>query len=57
VVGQQGQAGAQAVTAAGYPTLLRTIPSALPKGQVIGESPQGNLATGTPVTIWSSAGR
>ena len=57
VVGQQGQAGAQAVTAAGYPTLLRPLPSALPKGQVIGQSPQGNLATGTPVTIWTSAGR
>jgi hypothetical protein len=24
---------------------------------VVGESPQGNLAAGTSVTIWTSAGR
>jgi membrane peptidoglycan carboxypeptidase len=57
VVGQAGPAGAQAVTAAGYPTLLRPIRSSLPQGQVVGESPQGNLAPGTPVTIWTSAGK
>ncbi len=57
VVGQPGAAAAQAVTAAGYPTLVRPLPSPLPQGQVIGESPQGNLAPGTPVTIWTSAGR
>jgi membrane peptidoglycan carboxypeptidase len=57
VVGQQGTAGAQAVTAAGYRAQVQPIPSSLPKGQVVGESPQGNLAMGTPVTIWTSAGR
>jgi membrane peptidoglycan carboxypeptidase len=56
VVGQPGPAGAQAVTAAGYPTQVRPLPSALPPGQVVGESPQGNVAPGTPVTIWTSAG-
>ena len=34
----------------------RSRPS-LPQGQVVGESPQGNLAPGTPVTIWTSAGK
>ncbi len=57
VVGQAGTAGAQAVKAAGYPVTTTPIPSGLPQGQVVGESPQGNLAAGTPVTIWTSAGR
>ena len=57
VVGQVGTTGAQTVTAAGYPVTMAAIPSSLPQGQVIGESPQGNFATGTAVTIWTSAGR
>jgi len=57
VVGQPGPAGAQAVAAAGYPAVVRPLPSSLPPGQVVGESPQGNLAPGTSVTIWTSAGR
>ena len=57
VVGQAGPAGAQAVATAGYQAQLVPIASSLPKGQVIGESPQGNLATGAPVTIWTSNGR
>jgi hypothetical protein len=57
VVGQPGPAGAQAVAAAGYPTVVRPLPSSLPHGQVVGESPQGNLAPGTSVTIWTSAGK
>jgi len=57
VVGQPGPAGAQAVAAAGYPTVVRPLPSSLPQGQVVGESPQGNLAPGTSVTIWTSAGK
>ena len=57
VVGQAGTAGAQTVTAAGYPVTMRTLPSSLPQGQVVGQSPQGNLPTGTAVTIWTSAGR
>jgi len=57
VVGQAGTAGVQAVKAAGYPVTTTPIPSGLPQGQVIGESPQGNVAAGTPVTVWTSAGR
>jgi membrane peptidoglycan carboxypeptidase len=57
VVGQVGTAAAQTVKAAGYPVTMHAIPSSLPQGQVVGESPQGNLATGTSVTIWTSAGR
>jgi membrane peptidoglycan carboxypeptidase len=57
VVGQGGTAGAQAVKTAGYPVTTTPIPSGLPQGQVIGESPQGNVAAGTPVTVWTSAGR
>ncbi len=57
VVGQSVTAGAQAVTAAGYQPQLQPIRSPLPQGQVIGQSPQGNVAPGTPVTIWTSAGR
>ena len=29
----------------------------LPPGQVVGQSPQGNLATGATVTLWTSAGK
>jgi membrane peptidoglycan carboxypeptidase len=57
VVGQPGPAGAQAVATAGYQAQLVPIASSLPKGQVIGQSPQGNLANGAPVTIWTSNGR
>jgi membrane peptidoglycan carboxypeptidase len=57
VVGQGGTAAAQALTAAGYPPSTQSIKSPLPPGQVVAQSPQGNLATGAPVTIWTSAGK
>lgn len=56
VVGQAGTAAAQSLTAAGYAPSVKPIPSPLPKGQVIGQSPQGNLAPGAAVTVWTSAG-
>ena len=37
--------------------LVQVGTSARPTGQVVGQSPQGNLATGTQVTVWTSAGR
>ncbi len=57
VVGQGGTAAAQALTAAGYTPSTQSVKSPLPPGQVVGQSPQGNLATGATVTIWTSAGK
>ncbi len=55
-VGQPQAAARQAVTAAGFPVTVRTLPGATaPVGRVVAESPQGNAAAGTPVTLWVSA--
>jgi membrane peptidoglycan carboxypeptidase len=56
VVGQARDAATAAVQSAGYPPNVQVIPSPVPTGQVVGESPQGNLDGGTPVTLYVSGG-
>ncbi len=54
VVGQQGSAASRALQQAGYPVTAQQISSTAPNGQVIGQTPQGNVSTGTPVTLYIS---
>lgn len=56
VVGQAGAAAAQALQQAGYPSTQQTIGSTAPRGTVVGQSPQGNVAPNTPITLFTSAG-
>jgi beta-lactam-binding protein with PASTA domain len=55
-VGQQGSQANQDLSQAGYPVRAVAMASAAPKGQVIGQSPQGNVPQGTPVTLYTSTG-
>jgi hypothetical protein len=57
VVGQRAGEARRPSRPRATPRRCRPIPSSLPHGQVVGESPQGNLAHGTSVTIWTSAGK
>jgi hypothetical protein len=56
VVGQAGPAATQALAKAGYPATTQPIGSTAPAGTVVGQSPQGNVASGTPITLYTSAG-
>jgi len=56
VIGQAGPAAAQALQQAGYPSTQQMIGSLSPRGTVVGQSPQGNVGAGTPITIFTSAG-
>jgi membrane peptidoglycan carboxypeptidase len=56
VAGQNRDAATAAVQGAGYPTTAQVVASTAPAGQVVGESPQGNLDPGTPVTLFVSGG-
>jgi membrane peptidoglycan carboxypeptidase len=56
VLGQQGQAATGTVQGAGHPVTTQQIYSAAPVGQVVAESPQGNLPPGVPVTLFLSGG-
>jgi membrane peptidoglycan carboxypeptidase len=56
VIGQAGQAAAQALQQSGYPSTQRPIGSRAPRGTVVGQSPQGNVDPGTPITLFTSAG-
>jgi membrane peptidoglycan carboxypeptidase len=55
-VGEQDTQANQDLSQAGYPVRAVTLASAAPKGQVIGQSPQGNVPQGTPVTVYTSTG-
>jgi len=55
-VGQQDAAASQTLSQAGYAVRPVQLPSAAPRGQVIGQSPQGNVPTGTVVTVYTSSG-
>jgi membrane peptidoglycan carboxypeptidase len=55
-VGDQDAKATAALSAAGYPVLTVPLSSAAPKGQVIGQTPQGNVAKGTPITVYTSTG-
>jgi beta-lactam-binding protein with PASTA domain len=56
-VGQSEAAAVQSLAQAGYPPRTVPIASPAPSGQVIGQTPQGNLPTGTPVTLYTSTTR
>jgi len=53
-VGQPEAVAVQSLAQAGYPPHTVPIASAAPGGQVIGQTPQGDVPTGTPVTIYTS---
>jgi len=56
VIGQAAPAATQALQQGGYSAATQTIGSTSPKGTVVGQSPQGNVAPGAPITIFTSAG-
>ncbi|HEX4252495.1 MAG TPA: penicillin-binding protein [Pseudonocardia sp.] len=55
-IGQQDSAASQTLSQAGYAVRPVQLPSGAPRGQVIGQSPQGNVPTGTVVTVYTSSG-
>jgi beta-lactam-binding protein with PASTA domain len=55
-VGAQDGQASQDLSRAGYPVRMVALASAAPKGQVIGQSPQGNVPQNTPVTLYTSTG-
>jgi membrane peptidoglycan carboxypeptidase len=56
VVGQPTDAARQALSKANYPVTLSPQPSGAPPGQVVGQSPQGNVPSGTRITLYTSTG-
>ncbi|MDT7630905.1 MAG: hypothetical protein QOI50_2835 [Pseudonocardiales bacterium] len=56
LVGEQRAAAEQTLRLAGYPVRVGALAAAGPAGQVISQSPQGNVAGGTPVTLFTSTG-
>jgi membrane peptidoglycan carboxypeptidase len=56
LVGEQRAAAEQALRGAGYPVRVDTLASGAPPGKVISQSPQGNVAGGTPITLYTSTG-
>jgi membrane peptidoglycan carboxypeptidase len=57
LVGQPGPVAAGTLDQAGYPVRTASLASGAPSGQVIGQSPQGNVPPGTPITLYTSTGR
>jgi membrane peptidoglycan carboxypeptidase len=57
VVGQQAAVAETTVQRGGYSVRTQNVDSALPSGQVVGQTPQGNVAWGTQVTLYVSNGR
>jgi hypothetical protein len=55
-VGQQDASASQTLSQAGYAVRPVQLPSTAPRGQVIGQSPQGNVPAGTVVTVYTSSG-
>jgi membrane peptidoglycan carboxypeptidase len=56
VIGQQGTSAQQALQGAGYPFTITEFNSSAPRGQVIGQTPQGNAPPGTPISLYVSTG-
>ncbi len=56
VIGQAGPAATEALQQAGYGATTQVIGSTAPAGTVVGQSPQGNVAPGTAITLYTSAG-
>jgi membrane peptidoglycan carboxypeptidase len=55
-VGTPVAAAEAALQQAGYPSTTQRLASAVPAGQVVGQSPQGNVTPGTTVTLQVSSG-
>ncbi|MCE3549861.1 penicillin-binding protein [Pseudonocardia sp. RS11V-5] len=55
-VGRTQAAATTALQQAGYAPSTTSVASALPAGQVVGQTPQGNADPGTPVTLLVSSG-
>jgi beta-lactam-binding protein with PASTA domain len=56
-VGDQDGRASGTLSQAGYPVRMVPLPSPAPRGQVIGQTPQGNVPKGTPVTVYTSSGQ
>ncbi|GDY31571.1 penicillin-binding protein [Gandjariella thermophila] len=52
VVGQPVERAQQALAQAGYPARIEPIPADAPGGTVIGQTPQGAVPRGTPITLY-----
>jgi hypothetical protein len=57
VVGVSSGDAQQTLAARGYPVELTREASRAPAGQVVGQSPAGNVAPGTPITLYTSSGQ
>ena len=55
-VGTEAAAATTALQQAGYPSTSQQVASTAPAGQVVGQSPQGDVAPGTSVTLQVSRG-
>lgn len=55
-VGLPGTEAAGRLDRAGYPVTTRPVGGLGPPGQVVGQTPQGNAAPGTPVTLFVGSG-
>lgn len=56
VVGQEGSAAGDTLKHSGYQVATTEFNSTAPKGQVLYQTPQGNVATGTTITLYVSSG-
>jgi membrane peptidoglycan carboxypeptidase len=52
VVNQPVTQAQQVLARAGYPTLVQAVPANAPANTVIGQTPQGNVAPGQPITLY-----
>jgi membrane peptidoglycan carboxypeptidase len=55
-VGEPSNSATADLDHAGYPARPAPQPSGAPRGQVVGQSPQGNVPAGTPITLYTSTG-
>jgi membrane peptidoglycan carboxypeptidase len=55
-VGQSGSRASADLSGAGYSVTTVALPSAAPAGQVVGQSPQGNVSPGATITLYTSTG-
>ena len=56
-VGQSATEATTALQRAGYPAVVRPAAGPGPAGRVVGQTPQGNVAPATPVTLFVSPGQ
>ena len=56
-VGQTAAAASTALERAGYPPVVRSAAGLGPAGQVVGQTPQGNVDPSTSITLFVSSGQ